>query len=298
MQNNIIYDKIHVLMFDKYVYFLWKKDCVMSDTYTTQEKKNLPIGFVDSGLGGLSVLREAIKLMPAEDFIYYGDSLHAPYGVKPREEIKQLTFACVEKLLARGIKGVEVACNTATSAAVRQLRLTYPELPIVGIEPAIKPAVVNGKGGRILVLATPMTIKQDKFRHLLDRYKEQAEIISVPCDGLMEFVEHGDLNGQELDDYFAEKLGDVLTDDTESIVLGCTHYPFLKKELRHFLGDRKIQLLDGSYGTSKELKRRLDEKGLLREENRIGIIEIENSSGKQELIDLSWKLLKLPDDTV
>lgn len=159
---------------------------------------------MDSGLGGLSVLREAIKLMPKEDFIYYGDSLHAPYGVKPQAEIRDLTFAVVEKLLDMGIKGLAVACNTATSAAVRLLRNTYPELPIVGIEPAVKPAVTESHGGRILVMATPMTLKQEKFQNLLAKYREQADIVPVQCDGLMEFVEHGDLDGQELDDYFAE----------------------------------------------------------------------------------------------
>ena len=191
---------------------------------------------MDSGLGGLSVLREAIKLMPKEDFIYYGDSLHAPYGVKPQAEIRDLTFAVVEKLLDMGIKGLAVACNTATSAAVRLLRNTYPELPIVGIEPAVKPAVTESHGGRILVMATPMTLKQEKFQNLLAKYREQADIVPVQCDGLMEFVEHGDLDGQELDDYFAEKLSPVLTDDTESIVLGCTHYPFLKKNSASSLG--------------------------------------------------------------
>ena len=101
-------------------------------------------------------------------------------------------------------------------------------------------------------MATPMTLKQEKFQNLLAKYREQADIVPVQCDGLMEFVEHGDLDGQELDDYFAEKLSPVLTDDTESIVLGCTHYPFLKKELRHFLGDRDIHLIDGSLGTSRD----------------------------------------------
>lgn len=250
---------------------------------------------MDSGLGGLSVLREAIKLMPKEDFIYYGDSLHAPYGVKPQAEIRDLTFAVVEKLLDMGIKGLAVACNTATSAAVRLLRNTYPELPIVGIEPAVKPAVTESHGGRILVMATPMTLKQEKFQNLLAKYREQADIVPVQCDGLMEFVEHGDLDGQELDDYFAEKLSPVLTDDTESIVLGCTHYPFLKKELRHFLGDRDIHLIDGSLGTSRELMRRLKVQGLLRTDDHKGNVQIINSSGKQELIDLSLKLLNLPD---
>ena len=257
-----------------------------------RKNKNSPS---DSGLGGLSVLREAIKLMPKEDFIYYGDSLHAPYGVKPQAEIRDLTFAVVEKLLDMGIKGLAVACNTATSAAVRLLRNTYPELPIVGIEPAVKPAVTESHGGRILVMATPMTLKQEKFQNLLAKYREQADIVPVQCDGLMEFVEHGDLDGQELDDYFAEKLSPVLTDDTESIVLGCTHYPFLKKELRHFLGDRDIHLIDGSLGTSRELMRRLKVQGLLRTDDHKGKVRIMNSSGRQELIDLSLKLLNLPD---
>ena len=267
----------------------------MSETDKLKKKQKLPIGFMDSGLGGLSVLREAIKLMPKEDFIYYGDSLHAPYGVKPQAEIRDLTFAVVEKLLDMGIKGLAVACNTATSAAVRLLRNTYPELPIVGIEPAVKPAVTESHGGRILVMATPMTLKQEKFQNLLAKYREQADIVPVQCDGLMEFVEHGDLDGQELDDYFAEKLSPVLTDDTESIVLGCTHYPFLKKELRHFLGDRDIHLIDGSLGTSRELMRRLKVQGLLRTDDHKGKVRIMNSSGRQELIDLSLKLLNLPD---
>lgn len=143
----------------------------------------LPIGFMDSGLGGLSVLREAIKIMPSEDFIYYGDSLNAPYGTKTTEAIRELTFHVVEKLLNQGIKGLVIACNTATGAAVNQLRSAYPDLPIIGIEPAIKPAVMCNHGGRILVMATPMTIKQRKFRELLDLYKDKAEVIPVPCEG-------------------------------------------------------------------------------------------------------------------
>lgn len=256
----------------------------------------LPIGFMDSGLGGLSVLREAIRIMPAEDYIYYGDSLNAPYGTKSQEAIRSLTFQAVEHLLEQGIKGLAVACNTATSAAVRQLRITYPNLPIVGIEPAVKPAVVEGHGGRILVMATPMTLRQEKFHNLLGRYKDQAEIIPVACEGLMEFVEEGDIDGQDLDVYFKEHLAPFLTEDTETIVLGCTHYPFLKPHLRKFLGERSVRLIDGSRGTSQELKRQLSEKGLLRTEERQGNVVIENSTNRQEMIDLSWKLLRFPDE--
>ena len=255
-------------------------------------KRNLPIGFMDSGLGGLSVLREAIRIMPAEDFIYYGDSKNAPYGTKPQEEIRELTYHVVEKLLARGIKGLAIACNTATSAAVRKLRIDYPELPIVGIEPAIKPAVKMNKGGRILVMATPMTIQQPKYQALLEQYKEQAEIVSVPCGGLMEFVERGEIEGEALDMYLREHLVPYLSENAETIVLGCTHYPFLKSHIQNFLGKREIQLIDGSLGTSKELKRQLEEKKLLRKEERTGRVEIINSSERQEMIDLSYWLLK------
>ena len=258
-------------------------------------KKEAPIGFVDSGLGGLSVLREAVRIMPAEDFIYYGDSANAPYGTKPREMIRKLTFQAVQKLLNSGIKGLAVACNTATSAAVRALREQYPSLPIVGIEPAIKPAVERSHGGRILVMATPMTIQQKKYNDLLAQYQDQAEIVSVPCEGLMEFVEQGNIDGDELDGYFDIHLRPFLTDNTETIVLGCTHYPFLKHHINRFLGDRKIKLIDGSLGTSMELRRRLAVKNLLKEGEKEGTVTILNSTGKQEMIDLSYRLLHMKD---
>lgn len=259
-----------------------------------EQQSQLPIGFMDSGLGGLSVLREAMKLMPSEDFIYYGDSANAPYGTKSREEIRQLTFQVVEYLLERGIKGLAVACNTATGAAVRDLRGMYPDLPIVGIEPAVKPAVLNSNGGRILVLATPMTIELQKFKTLLDQYNDKADIVSVPCKGLMEFVEKGDLDGDELSKYFDDNLEPFLTDNTEGIVLGCTHYPFLRKHLESYLAGREIPLYDGSYGTAAELKRRIALKGLLREDENIGVVEILNSSEDKGKIELSRRLLSLP----
>ncbi len=254
-----------------------------------------PIGFMDSGLGGISVLREAVRLMPEEDFIYIGDSAHAPYGTRPREEIRALTYAVVEQLLDRGIKGLAVACNTATGAAVASLRQRYPQLPLVGIEPAIKPAVESGEGGRILVMATPMTIRQEKFGRLLARYQDQAEIIPIPCEGLMEFVEAGTLKGEQLDAYLERVVGPYLNDRTESIVLGCTHYPFLRRELRAFLKDRKVALIDGSFGTARELKRRLSVAGLLRNGHK-GTVTIENTSEDPELIRRSYELLNMDLD--
>ena len=231
------------------------------------DNKNLPIGFMDSGLGGLSVLIEAVREMSSEDFLYFGDSANAPYGTRPQEEIKRLTYAVVEKLLDKGIKGLAVACNTATSAAVRSLREDYPDLPIVGIEPAIKPAVECNKGGRIIVMATPMTIGQQKYKDLVERFRGDCDLVSVSCPGLMEFVEEGDLEGPELTAFFDTHLKKYLTEDTETIVLGCTHYPFIRPQLKAYLNNDAISIIDGSLGTARELKRRLSEKGLLKEMN-------------------------------
>lgn len=252
----------------------------------------MPIGFLDSGLGGISVLREAIKIMPNENYIYFGDSKNAPYGTKTTKEIRDLTFKTVEFLLEKGAKGIVVACNTATSAAVAELRLVYPDIPLVGIEPAIKPAVESGKKGKILMMATPMTVKQDKFKYLLNRYKDEADILPIPCEGLMEFVENGKLNGEELKIYLREKLNGYDSSNTSAIVLGCTHYPFVIDAIREVVGNN-IDIIDGGLGTAREIKRRLNEKNLLRDSNEKGTIEMYNSSEDSRFIELSWKLLKL-----
>lgn len=250
----------------------------------------MPIGFLDSGVGGLSVMREAIKIMPNENYIYFGDSKNAPYGVKSTKEIRDLTFKAVELLIGKGIKGLVVACNTATSAAVRELRSVYPSMPLVGIEPAIKPAVELKRDGKILIMATPMTIKQEKFNLLLDKYKDKAEIIPIPCAGLMEFIENGVLEGIELEYYLKEKLSGYSSDNISSVVLGCTHYPFVKDSISDILGD-DVEIIDGGEGTAREIKRRLAEKKLLNTNKDKGKIEIYNSLDEKKIIDLSWKLI-------
>lgn len=256
------------------------------------DKKYEAIGVLDSGLGGLSVLREAIKIMPNENFIYYGDSKNAPYGVKSSEQVKKLTFDVVEYLLCRGVKGIMVACNTATSAAVAELRIKYTDIPIVGIEPALKPAANSSKEGKILVMATPMTLKEVKFHKLLYRYRDMREIEPVPCGGLMEYVEQGILEGEELDAYLREKLEPFMDTKISSIVLGCTHYPFVRSAIAKVVG-QDIDIIDGSLGTSRELMRRLKEKDLLNDSMEKGTIEMINSSNKKELIDLCWKLIEM-----
>ena len=263
----------------------------MSDTPKKEKLNRQPIGFLDSGVGGLSVLKEAVRVLPAEDFVYYGDSANAPYGTKTVEEIRGLTFKAVEKLMDYDIKALVIACNTATSAAISDLRAKYPDMPVIGIEPAVKPAVVCSRGGRIIVMATPMTLKQNKFMELIKTYENEAEIVPLACEGLMEYVENGMRDKEGLMDYLDRTLGPNLTDDTESIVLGCTHYPFIINEINEYLGERDIVLIDGSKGTSSQLKRRLEEKDLLREADHSGTVTILNSSDDPEMIKLSEKLL-------
>ena len=256
------------------------------------DNNNRPIGFFDSGVGGLSVLREAIKIMPNEDYIYFGDSKNAPYGMKSVDEVKDLTFKAVEFLLSKGVKGIAIACNTATSAAVADLRKIYPDLPLVGIEPALKPAVELNTDGDILIMATAMTLKEVKFKRLMDRYKDRASIIPVPCPGLVEFIEAGNYKGKEVEEYLLEKINTYRGGKIASIVLGCTHYPFIKGTLSKIVGE-DVTIIDGGLGTAKELRRRLMEKNLLLESNKEGNIEIINSSEKKELIELSYELLKM-----
>lgn len=251
----------------------------------------MPLGFFDSGVGGLSVMKEALKIMPNENYIYFGDSKNAPYGTKSVKEVRDLTFKAVEYLLSRGVKGIAIACNTATSAAVAELRLVYPDLPLVGIEPAIKPAVELDIKGDRLVMATPRTLAENKFRNLVIKYKDKANIVAVPCAGLMEFIEDGIFEGRELNEYLSHRLEEFDLNNVAAIVLGCTHYPFIKNELIKVVGNN-ITILDGGYGTAKELKRRLDEKNLLNKSNKKGTIEIINSSNEKRLIDLSYKLLE------
>lgn len=255
------------------------------------ECKERPVAVFDSGVGGISVLRELIKIMPGEDYIYMGDSKNAPYGTRPKEEVRRLTVDCAENLFAQGAKGLVVACNTATSAAVRVLRDMYPQIPIVGIEPAVKPAVLCMEYPRVLVMATPMTIREEKFHHLMERYENEADIIPLPCPGLMDFIERGDLEGEDLLHYLQDLLYSYSDNQVDAAVLGCTHYPFIRKQIQRVLGEN-VKIFDGGEGTAREMRRRLGEKGLLREENRCGVITFENSLTDSGKIELCRRLLE------
>ncbi len=254
-----------------------------------------PVAVFDSGLGGISVLRELVRTLPRENYLYFGDSLHAPYGTKTPQEVISLSLQAADRLLSQGAKALVVACNTATSAAIRTLRKTYPELAIVGTEPAIKPAVERHPGGRILMLATAMTVQEEKFQHLKAQYDEQAQIIPIACSGLMEYVEQGILRGAEVEGYLLDKLEPYLKVPIDAVVLGCTHYPFLSRAIRSIVG-RRPEIIDGSIGIARQLERRLEEQGLLNPGDVSGKVEFQNSLDEPEILGLMQALFHYEDE--
>lgn len=254
--------------------------------------KQAPIAVFDSGLGGLSVLRKLIRQLPNEDFLYFGDSLNAPYGARSTQSIRTLTLEHGSRLIDQGAKALVIACNTATSAAVQELRLRYPEKIIVGIEPALKPAVDRFPGERILVMATDATLREEKFSALMGRFSQLCTIIKCPCPGLVEFVERGERNSPALLQHLQRILSPHLEPLPRAIVLGCTHYPFLTEAIRQTVGPVP-ELFDGADGTAKECRRRLEEGQLLNREGT-GSICLTNSADDPRLIALSHSLLSLP----
>ena len=254
------------------------------------------IGVFDSGEGGLSVLKEITRLLPTEKYIYYSDNAYCPYGEKTPEFIQNRARAITDTLLEKGADIIVVACNTATAAAISVLRAEYPSVKFIGMEPAVKPAALGTVSGTIGVLATAGTLKGSKYLKTKESVDDHVNVVEHVGRGFVELVEEGKFSGPEVESVVSASLKPLLETGADIIVLGCTHYPFLRPHLREFLGNRRIEIIDGSMGTAKELKRRLAEKNLLHAEKREQQIIFENSMEKQEMIDLSWKLLRLPID--
>lgn len=238
-------------------------------------KKELPVAVIDSGVGGVSVLCELSRLLPGEDLLYFGDSANAPYGEKSGEEVLAITRRNLEMLKKRGIKALVIACNTATGAAAATLRAENPTLPIIGIEPAIKPATLLGRRPRVLVMATPLTLKQEKFCALAKGLAEKEEILAVPCPGLVDMIEHGILDGPELEGYLKKLLFPHLDKKIDALVLGCTHYPHIKASIAACL-PHGVAILDGGEGTARQTVRLLAAASLLRE-GHVGRVSFESS---------------------
>lgn len=233
------------------------------------------IGVFDSGAGGISVLRALVAELPHEHFHYFGDSAHAPYGDLGEEKIRELSFQHAKRFIDEGAKAVVIACNTATSAAATALRDAYPSTPIIGIEPALKPAALAG--GRILVLATEATVHLDKYHELAKQFGA-ANITTVACSGLVELMEAGDLEDPVILAYLRDKLRHY-RGKIDSVVLGCTHYPFLKPQLTEVLG--AVSFFDGAQGTARQLRRCLKAINLLAPNMQTGTVDFASSIPEQ-----------------
>ena len=262
----------------------WRKHTESGEIMTKQDE----IAVFDSGVGGISVLRHLRRLMPGERYLYFGDSANAPYGSRPTREVRELTFAAAERLYSRhSVKALVIACNTATAAAVKQLREAYPDRIIIGIEPALKLAADHFPGGRVGVMATEVTLREEKFDHLLHRFQESCTVSSIPAPGLVELVEAGLAQSPRTEALLRPILTPYIG-KLDALVLGCTHYPFAAGTISRILGPDTV-LLDGGEGTARETRRRLEAAGLL--ENGPGQVVITNSSGDEAMLRLSRKLL-------
>ena len=251
-----------------------------------------PIAVIDSGLGGISVLSHLLVELPNEDFVYFGDNANAPYGSKTTDEVLSLTLDNIKMLEEKYFaKAAVIACNTATGAAAAKCREIYPNMPIIGIEPAIKPAVtLSGKEApNVLVMATPLTLSQEKFVNLAEKYNPNANLIPLPCPGLSQVIESGG-DEKALDEMLTRLFADVESEDIDAVVLGCTHYPLISEHIKKYFP--KASIYDGGLGTALQTKRRLSDSGLLISDRKTGSLTIINSAQDPSFEELANKYLK------
>ena len=219
------------------------------------------IGIFDSGSGGLSVYRELVKALPQERYVYYADNAHCPYGEKTAAYIQDRARFITRLLLERGADLIVVACNTATAAAIAGLRADYPDIPFIGMEPAVKPAALGTRSGVIGVLATAGTLKGSKYLHTRGQYEDDVRIVEHVGEGFVELVENGILDGPQAEETVRKSLRPLLEEGADIIVLGCTHYPFLRPVIEQLAGPQ-VKVIDPAPAVARQTLRVLQEKGI------------------------------------
>ncbi|MBK6599131.1 MAG: glutamate racemase [Proteobacteria bacterium] len=254
-----------------------------------------PIGVMDSGVGGLSVWRELVREMPQEDTIYFADQAHLPYGSRQRDEIRGFCTTITEYLIGRHCKAVVVACNTASAAALKQLRETFPDLPTIGMEPAVKPAAAITKTGVVGILATPATFQGALFKATAGRHADGVQLINQVCDGLAEQIESGDLTGPGIQALLKRYLEPMLTAGADTVVLGCTHYPFAADMVRRIAGP-DITVIDPAPAVARYVQRVLSEKHLRAQRERPANHRFVTTADGQRFSQIAKQLLEI--DTV
>lgn len=255
-----------------------------------------PIGLFDSGIGGTTVLREVANLLPHEDLIYLADQANCPYGPRSADELRQLALACTEWLLSQGAKLIVVACNSASAAALSSLRAHFPQIPFVGMVPAVKPAVLRTNSGVVGVLATPATLAGGLLHETIMRWAAGVQVIGQACDGWADLVEQGDLTSPAAQRAVAKHLQPVLAAGADTLVLGCTHYPFLANQIRAIAGPT-IQLIDPAPAIARQVARLLEQHQLLQASRQQRQIRYVTSADSLRLAQLIAQL-ELPGGVV
>lgn len=223
--------------------------------------ENKPIGVLDSGIGGISVLAQIIKVLPNEEYIYYADVEHVPYGLKTKKQIKEYVKQAIDFLISKNVKAIVIACNTATSIAIDEVRKKY-KIPIIGIEPAAKIAVEKRNNKRVLLMATPVTVRGERLNKLLNKIDLEHSVDLLAMPELVKFAEKEDFSSKEVEKYILEQLKDYNLEEYSEIVLGCTHFPFFKEILSKIL-HKDVNMVDGSLGVAYRLKDILEVNNLL-----------------------------------
>jgi glutamate racemase len=249
-----------------------------------------PIGVFDSGVGGLSVLREMRRELPHEHIIFFGDQAHVPYGSKSLLEVRQLSENATRALLGRGAKLIVVACNTASAAALHYLRETFPGTPFVGMEPAVKPAAEHTRTGKVGVLATPATFQGELYASVVERFAQGVTLYQDTCPGLVAQIEAGHLKGKRTREILENALKPMLAEGIDTVVLGCTHYPFVIPLIQQIVGP-EVQVIDPAPAVARQVRRVLERDGLLRVGEEPGRVEFETSGDPQKFAKMVRRLL-------
>jgi glutamate racemase len=247
------------------------------------------IGIFDSGIGGLTVLNEALRIMPNEEYIYYADTFNVPYGTKSKEEVKSLNYNIVEFLNRQGIDALVIACNTATSIAINDLRKKY-KFPIIGMEPAIKYALEKYGDKRVLALATPLTLKEEKYKQLISKVDYECKVDSLAMPELVEFAENDIFDEDIVYNYFKQKLAAFDMDKYSVIVLGCTHFLYYKKVLETIV-PKEISVVDGNGGTVRNLKNTLERNKVPSNKGKVTFYQSAKEGIRKARFDKYMKLL-------
>ncbi len=257
---------------------------------STASESRKPIGILDSGVGGLSVLRHIRALLPGEELIYVADQAHVPYGSRPAQEIHRLSEGIIRFLLGQDAKLVVVACNTASAAALEKLRVAFADLPIVGMEPAVKPGAVQTRQGRIGILATAGTFGSRRYADLMARYAQGVVAYEDPCLGLVDEIEAGRAEGRASELILRRALAPMLAAGVDTFVLGCTHYPFAMPVIRRLVGP-EVTIIDPAPAVARQVGRVLAQRGMAADRVRRGRVTLFTSADPSRFVMVSRQLL-------